>query len=226
MIHILLEGSNIRTKWLFRELKYYIKPFHRIAVVAFSFRDSRIKDLSDWNAWYGNPGGKAYREIVGGFAAYGIPSEQISFLNYFTDTRETAGLKIRDADIIYFLGGLPDRMMDRIREFDLETLLVGHQGMMMGYSAGALVQLSEYHLSPDHDYPSFRYGKGLSCIDGFYLEVHYEGTEDQKASIRRVIGERGKPVYATSLMKGAVLVDGERVLPLGEVYEFRNGKDV
>ena len=226
MIHILLEGSNIRAKWLYRELKHYIKPFHRVAVVAFSFRDSRIRDLSDWNAWYGKPEGKAYREIVGGFAAYGIPSEQISFLNYFTDTRETASLKIRNADIIYFLGGLPDRMMERIKEFDLETLFVGHRGIMMGYSAGALIQLAEYHLSPDHDYPSFCYGDGLACIDGFYLEVHYEGTKIQKESIRKVIAERGKTVYATSLMKGAVLWDEGKVRLIGEVYEFHNGKEV
>ena len=63
----------------------------------------------------------------------------------------------------------------------------------MGYSAGALVQLAEYHLSPDTDYPRFTYQKGIPYLHGFYLEVHYEGTEEQNASIERVLAERGKP---------------------------------
>ena len=48
----------------------------------------------------------------------------------------------------------------------------------MGYSAGALVQLAEYHLSPDTDYPRFTYQKGILYVYLFYLEVHYEGTEE------------------------------------------------
>ena len=51
---------------------------------------------------------------------------------YFTDTKETAAQKIKKADIIYFLGGLPDRMMDRIKEFDLYDILMQHDGILMG----------------------------------------------------------------------------------------------
>ena len=57
-------------------------------------------------------------------------------------------------------------------------VLLAHDGIAMGYSAGALVQLAEYHLSPDTDYPRFTYQKGIPYLHGFYLEVHYEGTEE------------------------------------------------
>lgn len=221
MINILLEGYDIDASWIYNELKNYIKPNHSVAVVTFSFRDSQVKTLLDWNALYSKENGRYYGGIVGGITAYGIPEENISFINYFTDTRESAAQKIKTADIIYFLGGLPDRMMDRIREFDLYDVLMEHNGILMGYSAGAVIQLAEYHLSPDDDYPEFRYYKGLPYLKDFYMEVHYEGTTVQEESIRRVLSERGKTVYATAVRSGAILVDNGNIKLIGDVKIFR-----
>ena len=221
MVNILLEGYEIDAPWLYEELKKYIKPIHKVAVVAFSFRDSRVKSLADWNVLYSKENGRFYSGIVGGFTSYGIPEENISFVNYFADTKESAKQKIETADIVYFLGGLPDRMMDRIKEFDLQDILMKHQGIVMGYSAGAVIQLAEYHLSPDDDYPEFGYYEGLPYLKNFYLEVHYEETASQKAAIEKVIAERKKTVYATSLLKGAILVDNGNVQLLGDVKEYK-----
>ncbi len=221
MINILLEGYDIEAPWLFEELKKYIKPMHKVAVVAFSFRDSRVKSLADWDALYSKENGRFYGGIVNGFTAYGIPEENISFINYFADTKESAKQKIETADIVYFLGGLPDRMMNRIKEFDLQDTLMKHQGIVMGYSAGAVIQLAEYHLSPDDDYPEFGYYEGLPYLKDFYLEVHYEETASQKMAIEKVIAERQKTVYATSLMKGAILVDNGNIRLLGDVKEYK-----
>ena len=221
MINILLEGYDIDASWIYNELKNYIKPNHSVAVVTFSFRDSQVKTLLDWNALYSKENGRYYGGIVGGITAYGIPEENISFINYFTDTRESAAQKIKTADIIYFLGGLPDRMMDRIREFDLYDVLMEHNGILMGYSAGAVIQLAEYHLSPDDDYPEFKYFEGLPYLNDFYMEVHYEGTEVQDEAIRRVLSERGKTVYATAVRSGAILVDNGNIKLIGDVKIFR-----
>lgn len=220
MINILLEGFDIDAPWLYDELKNYIKPNHSVAVVAFSFRDDRIKSLSDWNGLYGKVNGKYYDGIIGGFTAYGIPSDKITFINYFTDTKESAAQKVKTADIIYFLGGLPDRMMERIKEFDLYDVLMQHKGILMGYSAGAVIQLAEYHLSPDDDYPEFKYYEGLPYLNNFYMEVHYEGIKLQNESIQRVLNERGKTVYATAFKSGAILVDNGNIKLLGNVKVF------
>ena len=111
-------------------------------------------------------------------------------------------------------------MLDRIEEFDLTEPLLRHRGVVMGYSAGAVIQLGEYHLSPDEDYPEFAYYRGLPYLEDFYLEVHYEGTEVQKDAVRRVLAERGKPVYATALGAGALLVEDGKVRALGKVERF------
>ena len=220
MINILLEGYDIDAIWLYDELKQYIKPTHSVAVVAFSFHDNHVKSIADWNLLYSKENGQFYAGITSGFAAYGISERNITFVNYFADTKESAAQKIEKADIVYFPGGLPDRMMNRIKEFDLYDLLMKHDGIVMGYSAGAVIQLSEYHLSPDEDYPEFHYYNGLPYLKDFYLEVHYEGTDIQNDAIKRVIDERGKTVYATELEAGAILVDNGNIKLIGNVKTY------
>lgn len=220
MTNILLEGYDINAPWLFDSLKAYIKPFHKVAILALAFRDARVKSLAEWKALYEKDQGCYYSGIVGSLADYGIPESQIEFINYFTDTPETANQKIQTADILYFPGGLPDRMMERIREMQIYDSILHHEGIFLGYSAGALIQLREYHLSPDKDYPSFMYCSGLPLINDFYLEVHFEGTPEQNASIERVLREKQKPVYATHFMNGAILVDNGTVKTIGTVSRF------
>lgn len=220
MVNVLLESYKIDEPYLYDELKRYIKAEHRVAIVAFSFRDSQVKSLEDWNDFYSPEYGLYYESIVGALLSYGILEENISFINYYADTKETAAEKVKKADVVYFLGGLPDKMMERIKEFELYGILLEHKGVIMGYSAGALIQLSEYHLSPDKDYPNFVYCEGLPYLNDFYLEVHYAGEQVQNESIARVLRERNKTVYATLLHSGTVLVDNGRIKLLGDVKAF------
>ena len=220
MINVLLEGYDLNAPWLSGALKRYLLPSRKVAVIALSFRDSVVKNQEDWNALYAKDG-VYYSGIVGTLEGYGIPEQQIAFVNVFSDTPDTANQKIREADILYFPGGLPDRMMDRIREMRIYDSILRHGGIMLGYSAGALIQLCEYHLTPDKDYPEFVYENGFPFIDDFYLEVHYEGTPEQTASIERVLSERHKPVFATHFMQGAIIVDNGKIELIGKVSEFR-----
>ena len=60
--------------------------------------------------------------------SYGIKEENVVFVNYFTDNKITAREKIENSDVIYFLGGLPDKMMERIKEFDLYDTILNYKG--------------------------------------------------------------------------------------------------
>lgn len=221
MVNILLDYSDINSPWLFDTLKNYIKPHHKVAIIAFSFRDERVKNLMDWNALYGKNGGKYYGGLVDTLMAYGMDEDNIKFLNYFTDTKETAAETIKSADILYFLGGLPDKMYERLQEFDLLDVIMAHEGIVMGYSAGSVIQLAEYHLSPDEDYPTFGYYEGLPMLRDFYVEVHYENTDVQNAAIASVLKEKKKTVYAFSLGKGAMIVECGEIHLLGDVKTFK-----
>ena len=122
MINILLEGFDIDAPWLYGELKNYIKPNQSVAVVAFSFRDNRVKSLSDWDALYGKVNGKYHDGIVGGFTAYGIPADKITFINYFTDTKETAAQKIKEADSTVVTSANKDFLLDIVGRY---TVTIG-----------------------------------------------------------------------------------------------------
>ncbi len=220
MINILLEDYRISAPWLYGELREYIKPLYKVTVVAFSFRDSRVKCGEDWDFMYGKENGIIYQGVVREFAEYGISEDNISFVNYFTDSKASATKKIEDSDIIYFLGGLPDKTMERIKEFGLLDVLQKYNGIVMGYSAGAVIQLAQYHLSADQDYPEFGYYEGLSYISEFYLQVHYEDKPTQNSAIQKVLEERNKTVYATTNMQGAILVKDGSIKLIGDVKEF------
>lgn len=220
MVHILLDILDFSADFLYSELRRYICPKDKVAILAFSYRDSAVHSLDDWNAFYRKPDGLYYEGMVAPFLRYGIPESHIQWINYYTDTKAQAAAWIRQADLLYLPGGLPDRMLERIDDFDLRSALLEFQGVMLGYSAGALIQLEEYHLSPDQDYPDFGYFKGLPLLKDFYLEVHYEGTALQNQAIRRVLQERGKTVYATVTDRSAMVLDDSGRKLIGDVKVF------
>ncbi|MCH5198506.1 MAG: Type 1 glutamine amidotransferase-like domain-containing protein [Oscillospiraceae bacterium] len=221
-VNILLEGYDIDALWLYGDLKEYVSPESKVAIIAFSFRDEKVRSADDWEKLFSREQGCYYGGIVNSLKAYGLNEEQISFINYFSDSRESAAKKIENADILYFPGGLPDRMMERIKEFGLYDAILHHSGIFLGYSAGAVIQLKEYHLSPDKDYSEFSYYEGFPFIEDFYLEVHYQGTEEQNNSIERILFERKKPVYALEAFSGAIIVDNGKIKTIGKVKEFTN----
>jgi len=220
MVNIFVESYDLTQEYLRDSLAKYIKPESRVAVVAFSFRDSQIASAAEWDALYSCENGRYYGGIVKPLLAYGVAEENVTFVNYFTDTSESAAETIRQTDIVYFLGGLMDKTVERIDEFGLREVIAAYDGVIMGYSAGALIQLAEYHVSPDADYPEFGYYEGLGLLNGFYLEVHYEGNPVQEACIRRVLAERRKPVYATADENAAIIIDGGEMQLLGDVRRF------
>jgi peptidase E len=219
MVNILFDCPNISD---FKDnLAHYIPKNSRVTVVAFSFYDDYVYDNESWQRVYGEGIGEGYFEVVDEFAAFGVPKENVTYVNYFTDTKESAKKKIAEADIIYFTGGLPDRMMERIVEFELTDTLKSFDGVVIGYSAGAVIQLKEYHLYPDGDYADFGYYDGLGYVDGIYLEVHYEYKSEQDESVRRALHERNLPIYVTHTRKGGVIVEGEKIITVGKVDLYK-----
>lgn len=223
MVNILHNRYDVDAEWLMPHLKKHLRPGLRVCVVALSFRDERVKNESDWNGLYG-PDGVYSAGIAAAFSAYGIGREQVEFISYFTDTTESARAKIERSGILYFPGGLPDKMYERIETLGLTDAIRRHDGIVMGYSAGALIQLREYHLSPDKDYPGFGYYEGLSFLDGFYVEVHYEQSAVQNEAIRRVLRERGKTVYGLPDDSAVIVSDGKIQL-IGPVAVFSPEED-
>lgn len=224
MVNILFDCPNLDD--FYDELRQYFGEDSRVAVVAFSFYDNYVTDAQSWERVYGEGVGTCYFETVDSLARFGVRPENVSFINYFSDTPSSAREKILAANTVYFTGGLPDRMMDRIRDFGLTDVLLRFDGVIVGYSAGAVIQLREYHLSPDGDYPDFKYCEGLPYLDGFYLEVHYEHRTSQDESIARVLRERRAPVYVLNTRRGGIIVENGQIRTVGDVDVYSPKSDI
>jgi peptidase E len=218
MVNILFSSYNFNEKWAKDSMQKYIKCDDKVLVIPFSFGENISNDM-DWQDAYSKGNGKYYNTIVLPFLSCGIREENIEWVNYFKDTDENAKDKIRSSDILFFTGGLPDKMMHRLKEFDLISEVENFVGVIIGVSAGAMIQIADYHITPDKDYDIFSYNKGLNLIRDFDIEVHYEETEIEKSYINKVLNERVDTVYAIK-DTGGIIVDNNAITLLGDTQIF------
>lgn len=221
-MYVLMSTNSHHEDWIFPYLSPLIQPAHKVAVLPFSFREEWISDEDTWNACYNGPESKYYLENVGPFERYGINlSEQVTFLNYFKDTPEQMRQACENADILFFTGGLPDRAVERIEALGLTEVIAAHPGLKIGVSAGALMLLPNFYVSPDDDYPELLYFKGLSLIDSSdYIEVHYDPSNpDQQIALQDALANHCSRVHAIGDF-GAIFVTDSDWQMVGDVTCF------
>jgi len=218
MVNILFSLYNFHENWAKDTMEKYIKCNDKILVIPFSFGEN-INNDNEWQSAYSKDNGKYYNTIALPFLSYGIREENINWINYFKDTEESAKDKVRKSDILFFTGGLPDKMMHRLKEFDLINEIESFVGGIIGISAGAMIQIADYHITPDKDYDTFSYNRGLNFIKDFDIEVHYEETEIEKNYISKVLNERTDTVYAIK-DTGGIIVDNNVITLLGDTKIF------
>ena len=197
-IHVLLNTSMIDEKWIYMNLKSYISKNDRVCILAFSFFND-TKNESDWNKQYAPGQGIWYRSNQDVFYKYGIGQEQIVWVNYFKDSMDEMKEKILNSSI-------------------LMKLIKNYKGIMIGYSAGAMIQLDSYHISPDEDYPEFLYQTGLGCLSGFAIEPHFRRSNVQLQSIEKVKSEKQIPVYGI-YEEGGMIIDSS-IKCFGKIEKF------
>ena len=223
-MHILLCHYNFDELWCRPSMEGILQPDMKVTVLPFSFSDGAVPDAAAWQREYG-PDGEHAQAVLRPFAAYGIGRDQVRFVNYFTHTPAQAKAMIETAGIVFMTGGLPDRAMNRVREFGLTQVLEQFPGILMGASAGAMMQIDDYHISPDDDYPTYMRSRGLQCGLGFDVEVHYAFSQAQNDGIRRALTERDVPIWAMENTSALIVRNGE-VTPVGDCHLIRTAEDI
>lgn len=205
MVNILLSLWTFAEPYIKNEMEKYIKPSNKVAIISLGQNDW-YNDRNRYNAKYGLEG-KHYLLPVSEFEKLGINRKNIELVHYFEDNPEDMKRKINSSDIIMFTGGMPDKAMVRFKEKDICEDIISFDKVIMGYSAGAILQLNSNFLSPDDDYPELMYTNGLSYISNdFYIEVHYSKEDNWRKLLGEIRNERNKPIYAIGDY-GAVIID-------------------
>lgn len=212
MIHILLNINNFDEPWAYGTLEHFLHPGTKVLILPLSYDDGWINDDFEWKERYGRKG-LEHKDIVRPFRAYGIKEKAIKWINYYEDDHDSCVRKIREADVLFFTGGYPGWMLQRLYDLDLMDEIRNFDGIIMGTSAGAMIQFDEFHLTPEEDY-EFQYYEGLGLLSGFDIEVHYEEDLTHIESIIRTIEDTGKAVICTP-NEGGVLIDGDHFELLG-----------
>lgn len=216
MINVLLNVYEFDAPWARDVLGGVLKQGMKACVLTMS-HGREIPDGAGWDRAYGW-GGFIRRDLERAFGAYGIQETDISFVSWFHDTAQTAARKLDEADVLFLTGGLPDVFFERMQAMKLVERLQQFPGVVMGASAGAMVQFLEYHITPDEDYDAYCYHQGLGLLDGFELEVHFADTPVQRECMARYQKERGKPLWAMCNDGGLLVRNGE-ITPMGRVFQ-------
>ncbi len=215
MINILLNISNFDEGWAYPSLENILTPDKKVLMLPLSYDEGWITDSYEWKRKFGK-GRRHYEELVRPFRSYGIPDRNISWVNYYDDDESSSRRKIENADVLFFTGGYPHWMMQRLYDLGIQDDIRDFNGVVMGTSAGACIQLDEFHL-PAEDEEPFQYQEGLGLLSGFDIDVHFEEDLIHIEALIRSLEDMGKPIIAYP-NQGGVVIEGDHFELLGGAF--------
>lgn len=220
MAHILLSRSILDQKEIFKHVQQYIKKDDRVCVVLYSFFAFQLHSKKTYQEFYKSNG--AYDlKIRKMFQAYGIT--EVSYLNYFEDNEETRLKKMREATLLFFPGGAPDEMMQRLNAHHLVEEIKSFKGHTIGSSAGAMIHFDTFHIYKDQEYKKFQFIEGLGLITGFDMCVHYKRKIQQHKALKKVRRIKKIDVYVLP-DDGAMIVDEGKIKLIHTAKQYSNKK--
>lgn len=219
-MNVLLNINNFSNDFAFAYLKDIIKPHHRVLIFPFAYHEDYIHNAEEY-AQHFSKGCQEIEEIIAEFSEYGVSRKNIKIVNYYTDSRQQIKSKIYHSDILFFTGGYPDRILYRLDDRNIRNYILKFPGIVMGTSAGAMIQFDKYHVTPEDDTQTYDFQFGLGLISGFDIEVHFEENETHLKSIEQALIDNDVPVYALPNDSGLIVDDGEITI-MGDVTIYRN----
>lgn len=122
--------------------------------------------------------------------------------------------KISDSGLIFFTGGFPEVLIDKLYGGEILNLLKSYKGILVGYSAGALAFSDLCFVSRDEDYQRSKIIKGLGIVN-FTTSVHYEDKDDNEISFF----SRYRKIYAIP-NNSAIIVKDKEISFFGDILLF------
>lgn len=211
--NVLLNYYNFDGDWAKPHLKKLFESLPHVLILPLAYRESQATDNQSFLSIYGK-GGEKYDKILRPFLSYGYCEEDIVWLNPYDDSDRL--VQISEAELLFFTGGMPEKAIARLGQLGLTEAVRRFEGVVVGASAGAMLQLDTYHITPDEDYDSYGIWHGLGLVRGLDLEVHYLDAPLQNSCAQRAHRELGLPVYKM-WHEGGLLIENGAVTVMGNV---------
>ena len=180
MINIALSTYDFNNSYCFSRLKEILKPHMKVCIIPYSHDSEVYEDIELFNHIYDyDDFNSDYYAIANSFRDYGIENIRIIFPN---DSNLMIQDKILKSDIIFFTGGDPVAMMKRLEP--IIPIIEQFDGIVMGASAGAMVQVKEFVIDGE-GYPySYHKALGMIQLDADLL-VHFTMSKEMINIVRR-----------------------------------------
>ena len=135
---------------------------------------------------------------------------------------------IDDSNILVITGGNPEMLYSKVtQETEILYNIKHYKGIIIGFSAGADLQLKRYFITAKNNYYKyFAFYDGFGVLDDpFYLDVHSIKNKKYLEKLQKVANEKNKPIYAI-FDDGAMIYnrDSKELELFGNVLKFEPGE--
>jgi len=123
--------------------------------------------------------------------------------------------------IIYFLmGGNPYTQMEIINIFKLRDVIKNHDGLVIGFCAGAINLSKKSIITTDEDFNKSYIYEGLNRID-LVIEPHYNKKNDKKRNdeLKNFVDKYKIKIHALP-DESIIVIEDEKVTEYGKIYYF------
>ena len=144
---------------------------------------------ADYNWQINNPkellqGGNYYNEQYKPFERFNVYKDHF-YIVHPNDDAKTIKSRFKYADVIFLAGGHMESLEILLKQFNLWNIIKISDKNVIGISAGALMQLEKYDITPyiDDDYDYYDTCKGLGLVKDLRLIVHYNNERKEHQEI-------------------------------------------
>ncbi|MDO4759680.1 MAG: Type 1 glutamine amidotransferase-like domain-containing protein [Candidatus Saccharibacteria bacterium] len=159
--------------------------------------------------------------ILNCFAKIGINFADVIKLGRDTfDETTRIALKSGGEKVYFLTGGNPLTQMEIIKKFNLTETIRDHEGLVIGFCAGA-INLSRYSIiTSDEDFDKPQSYEGINRVP-ITIEPHYNNENDEKrnAEIREFAEKYHETIYAIP-DESVIVVEDQEIKEFGNIYHF------
>lgn len=179
-------------------LRKIIKSESKAVIISWAFPFELDYDKFN-NEWF-KKGEKRYNKYIGSLINLGLKEKNIVVLNCY-DKNNFPNFKkiIDDSDILVIAGGNPEMLYSKVvQETELLYNIKYYKGIIIGFSAGAELQLKRYFITAKNNYYKyFAFYDGFGVLDDpFYMDVHTINNTKYLEKLQKIANDKKKNVYA------------------------------
>lgn len=198
MYSVLLSDYEKGIDLVKHKLKKIINKNDKAVIISWTFPTELNYDLFN-NEWF-KKGDRRYKKYVGSLINLGLKEENIIVLNCY-DKQQIPKFKeiIDSSDILVITGGNPEMLYSKVvQETEILYNIKHYKGTIIGFSAGADLQLKRYFITAKNNYYKyFAFYDGFGVLDDpFYIDVHSINNKMYLDKLQKIANEKNKKVYA------------------------------